>query len=872
MLNVWIKVDKKTSDHPAWNKIGSDDAYFYKIGEGRDERDGSGFKEGNMDLVEGNTYRFHIKDLAHPLYFTTDEGGGMGMPGKINLYGNVGVSDGYIDLTLDGSLKGKNIYYNCARHRYMGGKINVSPPTRVLAEGFAKLNAKTEREMAEISVDSIRSPLFGTRMPKGMDADGMYIVDQWGKVWRFNTKTQELGKKPFLEIWMDPELKLSDQYEERGILGFAFHPSYPNPKFIYVSCVRMMGSGWHDEFVQVLSIEEHDLGKKVTPIRILFATEMKNAYHWGGLLDFGPDGLLYFGVGDNTPNGQEFNQDRYEKGRLFWIDVSDRDTKLNTSSPLFPIGLRNPRNPSWNVDGTIGFLPDVGYESFEEINLIKPGACYGWPHYEGHMQRIKGHAMTVEYPIHDYGREVGIAILGGFFYDGRSNPDLIGCYLFADYSGRVYSLRPVVGYDQKSSRGWIRELLHVFGADVTLQGVGLDGNGEFYVMGKKAGSGGVMYYLGGSIHSRRTIATTRLGDTMTRLLPKLSIKDEDGDDVEFIRPGREKITEALSKMNESIKTLETKLDRLESAPNKGGTYVAPPSQPPFDMNALINALNRERQVTIKQSPQRRVAKEEPAEDTRADERPKKKLEISVGEGDKGKFVEEIIALTQEGGEGIKSIVKRPTSYTDQDQMENVLTREYNRDKKERDAWERSDRSESEPPIPASLPKTRAEWNQKWKDYVTPLIPAAQEMLNGIPVALEQFPEKFAAAVARRVKSYHQKMREFETSGETDAKKRPILTLPSFDQFWKESYVNVQAGKNAAFKDEYSKWIKKRENSALFTKAEKQANRLAQDEINKPPPPVEIKIKKEPGTEQLPSLSQSSDTIPEGGPPPPPPPP
>lgn len=860
MLNVWIRVAKKTRDHPYWNRIGSDKAYVYKIGGGRDERDASGFREGNMDLVEGNTYRFHISDLAHPLYLSTDEGGGIGMPGRLAIYGNTGVTDGHVDLVLDSSLRGKTIYYNCARHRYMGGRISVSQPTRVLAEGFSRLNSRSEREMTEIDARSMRSPLFGTRAPGGSDRDGLYAVDQWGKVWRLDTSTMVLDEKPFFEIWMDPELKMSDQYEERGLLGFAFHPSYPDPPILYVSCVRMLEGEDDEGLFQALCIEEHDTRLEETFVRSLFWTRMDYKYHLGGLMDFGPDGSLYFGVGDNTPNGQEFKRGN-ERGRLFWIDVTIDGATVDTSDARFPMGLRNPRNPSWNGDGTIGFLPDVGYESREEINLIRPMGRYGWPDYEGNIRRNESASQIFDHPIHEYDRDVGIAILGGFFYEGWSHPDLRGCYLFADYSGRVYSLRPVTGYDPRTDRGWTRDLIHVFGADVTLQGVGLDGRGEFYVMGKRSGSG-VIYYLGGSIHSRRMKAATRLGDSMSRLIPDLDVKEEEEEEEkeQFVRPGREKITEALSRMNESIKSLEAKLDRLESS-SKGGTYAGPPPQPAFDMNALINALKKERPEVIRPSPVRRVKREEPEEITRAEERPKKKIEISVGEGEKGKFVEEIIALTQEGGEGIKSLVKRPTSYTDQDQMENVLIREYNRATKERDTWENSDRSTPEPPVPEPIPKTRAEWNQKWKDYVTPLIPAAQEMLKDIPTALDQFPVRFAAAIARRIKTYYQRLREFDASGETDPKKRPILSLPSFDQFWKEGYVNVQAGKNAAFKDEYAKWNKKRENTALFTKAEKVAERLKQDEIAKPPPAEEeIKVKKEPAS------------IPEGGGPPPPPPP
>lgn len=863
MLNVWIKVVKKTEDHPFWGKIGSEYAYAYLIGR-RDEREGGGFRVGHMELVEGNSYRFHIEEPQHPLYFTTDEGGGSGMPGRMRVHGNTGVGSGYVDLILDADFADRygrtQIYYNCARHRYMGGKIVVSKTSKAHAGGFTRLNSDFEREAIEIEAPGLMAPLSGVGMPGGRDARGLYVVDQWGSVWRMDTETLEFASSPFFRTDVT-DLKLDEGYEERGLLGFAFHPSYPDSHLVYICRVRRSERRQKES----LRVEEHRLEEdgKSRGTRILFSADIESKIHLGGCIAFGPDGMLYFGTGDNTPNGKTVSRDP-KKGRLFWIDPSSAE-KIDPSLERYPSGLRNPRNPSWTIDGGLGFLPDVGYESVEEINVIHPGVDYGWPEMEGSLVRRGGGAPSGLLPAHEYERDVGTAIVGGCFYYGSSHPDLRGCYLFADYSGKIYALVRVKAHPRESRYGWRRELLHLFGSDVSLHGVGTDGSGEFYVMGKKEGKA-VIYALGESIRAKRVRATTRLGDTMFRLMPELKVEQQkrkggydEGDYLTKQKEEEDRIISELARMKETIKSLEGKIDRLESGGFKGGFPQPAPAAPPFDMAALINLLKKERSSTPARQapPPARRRMEEQEEIVRAEERPKKEFQPS--EQEKGRFVEELKALA-ESEEGVRARLKSKPLYRDLPQMVRGMRMEYeaamDRYRQAIAEWDAGDKSDPEPKRPESLPKSDAEWQTLWKRYVTEQKASATEMIARIPSDLAAIPAKYAVFYADELKR---------------AKKRKQVPppRPDFRSYWQTRYLKQKEATNIAFKETYEAWIKAKENSDLLEAASREATELARQEL-------ERSMREDVKTEEPPSLlRQSTEAIVpsgEGVPPPPPPPP
>ena len=165
--------------------------------------------------------------------------------------------------------------------------------------------------------------------------------------------------------------------------------------------------------------------------------------HNGGQLQFGPNGLLYVGMGDGGSGGDPQNhaQDLSSRlGKLLTIDVDSRRPVVGVAG----FGLRNPWRFSFDRAGNL-YIGDVGQDSWEEVDYTprsSPGLeNYGWNVYEGkHNFESKepngaGHLVT---PVAEYSHDNGCSITGGYVWKGR--------YYYGDFcSGRVWSLKIVGG-------------------------------------------------------------------------------------------------------------------------------------------------------------------------------------------------------------------------------------------------------------------------------------------------------------------------------------------------------------------------------------------------------------------------------------------
>ena len=150
--------------------------------------------------------------------------------------------------------------------------------------------------------------------------------------------------------------------------------------------------------------------------------------HNGGQLAFGPDGRLYFGLGDGGGRGDPNNLSqslRSPMGKLFRIDVNRRAARAQ----MMGFGLRNPWRFSFDRQTGDLYIGDVGQDAWEEIDFTpaeSPGLeNYGWRVYEGETRNTDEEpnpAGALIPPVHVYGRAGGAAVTGGFVYRGRAVP------------------------------------------------------------------------------------------------------------------------------------------------------------------------------------------------------------------------------------------------------------------------------------------------------------------------------------------------------------------------------------------------------------------------------------------------------------------
>jgi glucose/arabinose dehydrogenase len=209
------------------------------------------------------------------------------------------------------------------------------------------------------------------------------------------------------------------------------------------------------------------------------------ANHNGGNLAFGPDGKLWYGVGDGGGADDQF--DNAQRTSDLMGDLLRIDPSSNGRPQVVVTGLRNPWR--WSFDTETGdlWIGDVGQNAIEEIDKLPAGqiegANMGWSAFEGtHRFRkdVDAPAGAVP-PVFEYGHDEGQAVVGGYVYRGKAIPAMVGAYLFADTYQGVLRLLAVDGTKVVAHR----ELRPVPGK--LISSFAQDPAGELYVLSLEGG-------------------------------------------------------------------------------------------------------------------------------------------------------------------------------------------------------------------------------------------------------------------------------------------------------------------------------------------------------------------------------------------------
>jgi glucose/arabinose dehydrogenase len=267
---------------------------------------------------------------------------------------------------------------------------------------------------------------------------------------------------------------------ERGLLGVAFDPAFATNRYVYVYYTATTPT-IHNRVSRFVANGDVALAGSET---VIFDLDPLSGAtnHNGGALAFGADGKLYIAVGDNA-NGANAQSLGNVLGKMLRINP---DGTIPTDNPFYnsatgrnraiwTLGLRNPFTFAINAGGPEMFINDVGQNAWEEINLGRRGANYGWPDTEGPTADAR-----FDSPRYAYGHLNGeCAITGGTFYSPpvlHFPSDYYGDYFFADFCG-----------------GWIRKL-DASGGSVATFSTGI----AFPVDLKVAGDGRLYYLARGS--------------------------------------------------------------------------------------------------------------------------------------------------------------------------------------------------------------------------------------------------------------------------------------------------------------------------------------------------------------------------------------
>jgi glucose/arabinose dehydrogenase len=159
-------------------------------------------------------------------------------------------------------------------------------------------------------------------------------------------------------------------YGEGGSLGLAVSPAYEEDGYVYAYYTT-------DQDNRVVRFR---LGEEPEPVLTGIPF---NSYHDGGRISFGPDGMLYVATGDAGDPWS--SQDRGSLGGKILRLTPDGDAPDDNPFPnslVYSYGHRNVEGLTWDAEGRL-YASEFGLNTYDEVNLIRPGANYGWPEFEG---------------------------------------------------------------------------------------------------------------------------------------------------------------------------------------------------------------------------------------------------------------------------------------------------------------------------------------------------------------------------------------------------------------------------------------------------------------------------------------------------------
>lgn len=363
-----------------------------------------------------------------------------------------------------------------------------------------------------------------------------YVVDQTGRIW-IATDVGERSDQPFLDI-SDRMVTLNPGYDERGLLGMAFHPDFATNRrfYVYYSAPLRQGgpAGWnHTSHVSAFTVSENDPGvADPASEEIILQVDQPQGNHNAGAIAFGPDGYLYIALGDGggaNDTGLGHVDDWYAAnaggnaqavsnllGSILRIDVDAGEPyAIPPDNPfvdrdgldeIWAYGFRNPYRFSFDRGGTrMLIVGDVGQNRWEEVSVVERGGNYGWNVYEGThcfdtsnpnqdaascpTEVGPGHpdeGASLIPPVLEYANgSIGVVVIGGVIYRGAAIPGLEGRYIFGDWSASFGTPSGTLLVATPQDQGpWPFEELTVAGGSLGqyLLAFGQDNEGEVYIL------------------------------------------------------------------------------------------------------------------------------------------------------------------------------------------------------------------------------------------------------------------------------------------------------------------------------------------------------------------------------------------------------
>lgn len=300
-------------------------------------------------------------------------------------------------------------------------------------------------------------PVAGpTAMLEVPGQDWMLLAIQDGRILGF---PRDVDASEYTIVW-DHREATSRVGSEEGLLGMALSPSFATDHYMYV----YYSAASTPRRTMLARLTTTGIGSSLRAVDgselTILEQEQPYSNHKGGQVAFGPDGMLYIGLGDGGSggdplgNGQDIT--RNWLGSIIRIDVSQATAVRPYTAPednpfakrqdgalpeTWAYGLRNPWRFSFDAATGTMWIGDVGQSNWEEVNIGEAGGNYGWNIMEGsrcYQPPSNCDRNGLILPVVEYSHSDGAcSITGGYVYRGSEVEALSGFYLYGDYCSGV---------------------------------------------------------------------------------------------------------------------------------------------------------------------------------------------------------------------------------------------------------------------------------------------------------------------------------------------------------------------------------------------------------------------------------------------------
>ncbi|MGH9943317.1 MAG: PQQ-dependent sugar dehydrogenase, partial [Pyrinomonadaceae bacterium] len=340
-------------------------------------------------------------------------------------------------------------------------------------------------------LSNLSSPVLVTNARDG--SNRLFVVEQPGRI----QVLQPNAAAP--TVFLDITAKVLSG-GERGLLGLAFHPQFNANRRFFVNYTRQPDGATVIAEYRV-SAANPNVAEAAEIVLLVIPQPFAN--HNGGMIEFGPEGFLYIGMGDggsgNDPGNRAQNVEDL-LGKMLRLNVDQADGSTPYSSPpdnpffgatpgrdeIYATGLRNPFRFSFDRATGQLYAGDVGQGVREEIDVITRGGNYGWRVFEGTRCTGLGPAQcnpaNFQAPVAEYEHTGGrCSVTGGYVYRGTRSSLPVGAYVFGDFcTGEIFLL-------QNGAQSLLQD------TNLNISSFGEDEAGELYIVS-----------LGGTVHRLAT--------------------------------------------------------------------------------------------------------------------------------------------------------------------------------------------------------------------------------------------------------------------------------------------------------------------------------------------------------------------------------